>query len=58
MFNKKINTFILIILLTSLIVFILKTRFSYVPNKYEKELISYFSEVALKTEFYDTPKKL
>ncbi|WP_417801121.1 DUF2927 domain-containing protein [Tenacibaculum sp.] len=36
----------------------MKTRFSYVPNKYEKELISYFSEVALKTEFYDTPKKI
>lgn len=58
MFNKKINTLVLIILITSLITYIVKIKTNYVPTKYEKGLINYFKEISLQSEYDNNPQKI
>ena len=48
--NKLIITFIIIISICSFIYFNY-IKISYEPTTYEQELIEYFKEVALKSEF-------
>ena len=54
------NLLILLLLLIFVGVFIFNKfkKVDYIPNDYEKELISYFKEVALKTEYGNNPKKI
>ncbi len=49
---------ILIVLIIGVFVYTEVTKVDYTPTEYEKELINYFNEVALKTEHYDAPEKI
>lgn len=44
--------------LVALFIFNKCIRDNYVPNKYERELLDYFKEVALKSEFDDNPQRV
>jgi hypothetical protein len=54
------NLLIVLLLLIFVGVFIFNKfkKVDYIPNGYEKKLISYFEEVALKTEYGNNPKKI
>lgn len=54
---------LLLISLSFLIVWFSKISFfkqneKYIPTKYETELIDYFNEIALKSEYFDNPEKI
>jgi hypothetical protein len=60
MFNWKKPTLILTLLFIFLILFkyISTIREDYVPKAYEKELIAYFKEIALQSEYGGNPEKV
>jgi hypothetical protein len=60
MYSRKKVAFILTLLVIILVLFqyIGRTEEKYIPTKYEKELIEYFKEIALQSEYDDNPQKV
>ena len=60
MYNRKTCVLLLfsIVILLGSFLFLMKREINYTPTSYEKELISYFKEVALQSEFGDNPQKV
>ena len=60
--SKKKNTFLMttvLIIVISILSFVLINNDShYIPTAYEKELIDYFKEIALQSEYDDNPQKV
>lgn len=56
--KKVIIIFILIVILIGFFLYIKKETVGYVPTAYESELISYFKEIALQSEYDDSPNKV
>lgn len=61
---KRIEKMILIIIIAFLIIFLVLfaknkgTKYNYIPTVYEEELITYFKEVVLKSEYYESPERI
>lgn len=59
MFNWKYITIVFgsIVVLIGIVLFFKKEVVDYVPTTYEKELINYFKEIALQSEYDDNPER-
>lgn len=56
--KKVVLVLISIIILVWLFLYLKKREVSYTPTVYEEELISYFKEIALQSEYDDNPQKV